>query len=276
MIDFHVHIGELYRHDYPNKVGLSAHQLIERMDREGMEISVLLPLESPEGACGYFLTEQAVEARDMYPERLIAFACIDPRMSQAPQQIDVFVKRYGCKGFGEHINELAFDDERNKAIYAKCDEHGLPLVFEINVNYCYDEVGLPRLEACLNEFPNVKFCGHGPGFWTAISGDDDGKAGYPNRPITPDGALDRLLNEYDNLYADISAGSGYNALTRDPEFIEGFVARNWQKLLFGTDYMGHHQPLPQVGWLKTLDVTQEVRTAIASGNARRVLGLGGS
>ena len=182
MIDFHVHIGELYRHDYPNKVGLSAHQLVARMDREGIEISVLLPLESPEGAYGYFLTEQAVEARNMYPERLIAFACIDPRMSQAPQQIDTFVKHYGCKGFGEHINELAFDDERNKAIYAKCDEHGLPLVFEINVNYCYDEVGLPRLEACLNEFPNVKFCGHGPSFWTAISGDDNGEGGYPRVP----------------------------------------------------------------------------------------------
>ncbi len=275
MIDFHVHLGDLYRHDYPNKVGFSAHQLVDRMDREGIDVSVLLPLESPEGASGYFLTEQAIEARNMYPERLIAFMCIDPRMSRAPQQIDVFVKHYGCKGFGEHINELAFDDARNKAIYAKCDEHGLPLVFEINVNYCYDEVGLPRLEACLKEFPNVKFCGHGPGFWAAISGDDDGRAGYPKRPITPGGVLDRLLSEYDNLYADISAGSGHNGLTRDPEFTEGFVARHWPKLLFGTDYMGHDQPLPQVEWLNTLDVTPEVRSAIASGNARRVLELGG-
>ena len=92
MIDFHVHLGDLYRYAYPNKVGLWAHQLVERMNREGIEISVLLPLESPEGACGYFLTEQAIEARNMYPERLIAFMCIDPRMSRAPEQIDVFVK----------------------------------------------------------------------------------------------------------------------------------------------------------------------------------------
>ena len=273
MIDFHVHLGNLYRHSYPNNVGLSTHQLIERMNREGIKTSVLLPLESPEGAFGYFLTEQAIEARDMYPERLIAFLCIDPRMSRVPEQIDVFVKQYGCAGFGEHINELAFDDPRNKVIYAKCDEYCLPLVFEINMNYCYDEVGLPRLEACLREFPNVKFCGHGPGFWTAISGDDDGKAGYPKRPITPGGALDRLLDEYDNLYADISAGSGYNGLTRDPEFTRGFVERNWRKLLFGTDYMGHNQPLPQVEWLANLDVTKEVRDAIASGNAMRVLGI---
>ena len=273
MIDFHVHLGNLYRQSYPNNIGLSAHQLIERMNREGIEMSVLLPLESPEGAGGYFLTEQAIEIRDMYPERLIAFLCIDPRQSSAAAKIDVFVKHHGCKGFGEHINGLAFDDPRNKVIYAKCDEYGLPLVFEINASYCYDEVGLPRLEACLKEFPNVKFCGHGPGFWAAISGDDDGKAGYPKRPITPGGAVDRLLGEYDNLYADISAGSGYNGLTRDPEFTRGFVDRHWCKLLFGTDYMGHNQPLPQVEWLATLDVTPDVRTAIASGNARRVLGL---
>ena len=273
MIDFHVHIGNIYRQSYPAHIGVSVHQLIERMNREGIEISVLLPLESPEGAFGYFTTEQAVEARDMYPERLIAFACIDPRMTQATEMIDVFVKHYGCKGFGEHINELAFDDPRNKAIYAKCNDHALPLVFEINVNYCYDDVGLPRLEACLNEFPDVKFCGHGPGFWAAISGDDDGKAGYPKRPIVEGGAIDRLLAKYDNLYADISAGSGYNALTRDPEFTEGFVERHWRKLLFGTDYMGHNQDLPQVRWLKELNVTPEVRNAIASANARRVLGM---
>ena len=55
MIDFHVHPGNLYRYNYPDKIGLSVHQLIERMNREGIEMSVLLPLESPEGASGYFL-----------------------------------------------------------------------------------------------------------------------------------------------------------------------------------------------------------------------------
>jgi len=273
MIDFHVHIGNLYRFNYPQKIGLSPHQLIERMNREGIQISVLLPLESPEGAGGYFPTEQAIEARDLYPERLIAFLCVDPRMPYFAEEIDVFVKYYGCKGFGEHINSLAFDDNRNKIIYKKCDEYGLPLVFEINASYCYDDVGLPRLEKCLKEFPNVKFCGHGPGFWAAISGDDNGKAGYPKGRIIPGGAIDRLLGEYDNLYADISAGSGYNGLTRDPEFTKGFIQRHWKKLLFGTDYMGHDQPLPQIEWLKNLDVSPDVRKAIAMDNAKSLLGL---
>jgi len=274
MIDFHVHLGNMYREDYPQRSPLSVHQLIDRMNREGIEISVLLPLESPEGSWGYFLTEEAVAARDMYPERLIAFTCVDPRYPRAAQHIDFFVERHGCKGFGEHVNGLAFDDERNKVIYAKCDEHGLPLVFEINPDLCFDEVGLPRLEACLREFRNVKFVGHGPSFWAAISGDDDGRGGYPKRAVAAGGAVDRLLGEYENLYADLSAGSGYNAMTRDPEFTAGFIARHWRKLLWGTDYLGLGQPMPQVEWLRGLDVAPEVREAIAARNARRVLGLG--
>jgi len=273
MIDFHVHIGNLYREEYPKRTALSVHQLIDRMNREGIEISVLLPLESPEGSWGYFLTEEAVAARDIYPERLIAFACVDPRYPRAAAFIDHFVNRHGCKGFGEHVNGLAFDDPLNKTIYAKCDEHGLPLVFEINPGLCYDEVGLPRLETCLKEFRNVKWVGHGPSFWAAISGDDDGKGGYPKRPIKPRGALDRLFSEYENLYADLSAGSGYNAMTRDPEFAAGFIARHWRRLLWGTDYMGHGQPLPQVEWLANLDVPAEIREAVGRGNACRLLGL---
>lgn len=272
MIDFHVHIGNLYRHSYPHNIGLSVHQLIERMDREGIKISVLLPLESPEGASGYFLTEHAIEARDMYPERLIAFLCVDPRHHNVAAIIDVFVKHYGCKGFGEHINELAFDDPRNKLIYAKCDEYGLPLDFEINTNYCYDDVGLPRLERCVNEFRNVKWVGHGPGFWSAISADDP-RGGYPKGRVKPGGALDRLLTEYDNLYADLSAMSGYNAMSRDPEFAIGFVERHWQKLILGSDYMGHNQSIPQIKWLADLDVDPRIKKAIAEDNAKKVLNI---
>ena len=160
------------------------------------------------------------------------------------------------------------------ALYARCDEYGLPLVFELNHGgLCHDEVGLPRLERCLQTFHNVKWCGHGPGFWAAISGDDDGRPGYPKGPVTPGGALDRLLERYDHLYLDLSAGSGYNALTRDPEFTAGFVDRHWQRMLFGTDIVYPGDALPIVDWLRNLDVSKEIQQAIAAENARRLLGL---
>lgn len=272
MIDFHVHLGSLGRAASP-RATLSPQQWVDRMDREGIELGVLLPLESPEVG-GYFMTEEALAARDLYPERLIAFLCIDPRMPGLAAQFDAFVKRDGCCGFGEHLNGLPFGDPLNRAIYAKCDEYAFPLVFDLGCNNALpDDARLSGLESCLREFPNCTFVGHGPGWWAAISGDYDGTPSYPKGPIQPGGAVDRLMGEYDNMWADISAGSGSNAMTRDPEFTQGFVERHWRKLLFGSDICFPGQAIPQVQWLKALDVSEEVRDAIANGNARRLLGL---
>ncbi len=274
MIDIHAHMGRMGRERYPATVSLTAHQLVDRMNREGIDIAVLLPLESPEGSWGYLLTEEVVAARNEYPERLIAFLCVDPRYPLAGDFIDYYVRNHDCRGFGEHVNGLAFDDPLNMVLYRKCDEHGLPLVFEISKQaYCHDDVGLPRLERCLREFPNVQWCGHGPGFWAAISGDDDGRPGYPSGPVTPGGAIDRLMERYDNLWLDLSAYSGYNAMTRDPEFTHGFVQRHWRKMLLGTDIVFPNAKLPILTWLRELDVSDEVRQAIGDGNARRLLKL---
>ena len=49
------------------------------------------------------------------------------------------------------------------------------------------------------------------------------------------GVIDRLLTDYPNLYADLSAGSGYNALSRDEDFTAGFLQRHRKQLLFGSD-----------------------------------------
>ncbi len=47
----------------------------------------------------------------------------------------------------------------------------------------------------------------------------------------------RLLREYPNLYGDLSpaAGSGYNAISRDPEFGYAFLEGFQDRLIFGTD-----------------------------------------
>ena len=273
MIDFHVHIGALWRACNREHYDLTAQQLVERMDREGIERSVLLPLESPEAMPGYFLTQEAIAARDMYPERLIAFIGLDPRTMHMERQFDMFIQDYDCKGFGELKNGLAFDDERNQAIYAKCNEYGLPLVFHNQLDLCHDKAGLPALEAMLHKYPNVAFCGHGPGFWAAISADDDRTVHYPDGPVEPGGALDRLISEYQNLYAIFDAGSGYNAMTRDPDFTAGFIERHHTRLLFGTDYLQAGQELPQVDWLANIDIPAQWRADMAAANAQRLLQL---
>lgn len=272
MIDFHAHIGNHARESYPAQPPVTPESLISRMDRTGVEIACLLPLESPEGGWGISLTEDCIAARDRWPERFIAFCCVDPRYPEAEKLIEVFVTRYGCRGFGEHVNGLKFDDPLNMRLYAKCEEFGLPVIFGDDLN-CYDEPGLPRLEHCLKTFPDLIFCGHGPGFWSAISGDDDRTICYPNTPIQPGGALDRLLENYPNLYLDLSAGSGYNAMTRDPEFTEGFITRHWHRMLWGTDICLSYQKTPQVEWIQNLQIPDQWREAITDKNARCLLNI---
>ncbi|MEI7435721.1 MAG: amidohydrolase family protein [bacterium] len=272
MIDFHLHFGNLQREGYPSQPPRTVEQTVDFMDRFGIDQGVLLPLESPEGGWGYLLTADVIAARNRYPERFIAFFCVDPRYPAIEAFIDMCVQKHGCRGCGEHVNGLRFNDPLNKRIYAKCNEYGLPLDFGDDLG-CYDEPGLPRLEECLNEFPRVSFCGHGPGFWSAISGDDDRTISYPKTPVRPGGALDRLLARYDNLYLDLSAGSGFNAVNRDPEFTRGFIARHWRKMLWGSDCCWIGQAIPQVQWLAKLEVAPNVKEAIADGNARTLLGL---
>ena len=44
-----------------------------------------------------------------------------------------------------------------------------------------------------------------------------------------------IRSDYANVFGDLSAGSGANALTRDPKFARGFVQRHTRKLIWGSD-----------------------------------------
>jgi uncharacterized protein len=275
VIDFHAHMGVLNREGRADRPNVDAETLVRIMDERGIDQAVLLPLESPDWGGGYFLTEEALDVRRRYPERFVVFACADPRYPLALEFVDHLVKQCDCRGFGEHVCGLGFDDPLNMRLYARCDDYALPLVFEITrPKICNDEVGLPRLEKCLREFPNVKWVGHGPHFWSAISGDDGTQPRpYPQGPITPGGAIDRLMDKYANLYADLSGMSGYNAMTRDAKFAEGFIERRWERLLFGTDICYANERLPITWWMRETAMDERHREAIARGNARKLLRL---
>jgi len=272
LIDTHTHL--YYQGRLPGELpGIRPEGLVDRMDRWGIDKCVVLPMESPEYTSGYCLTDWVIQAGERYPERIVPFIHIDPRKPRCLGLIEHFAKHPLVRGFGEFVDSLWFDDPLRKRIYAKCGELGLPMVFFGAGSNSVDEVGLPRLETCLKEFPDSIFIGHGPRWWNAISADDDGRCGYPKAPVVEGGAADRLLQEYDNMYADISSGSGYNAITRDPEFTQGFIERNWRKLLFATDYLKPGQDMGHVEWMRDTPMKEEHRAAIAEGNARRILKL---
>ena len=91
------------------------------------------------------------------------------------------------------------------------------------------------------------------------------------KPVTPGGALDRLLKAHPNLYGDLSEPGGEKALARDPVFAREFVIRHADQLLFGTDVLMPDQAIPQFALLDSLNLPREVQYKIYRGNALRLL-----
>jgi predicted TIM-barrel fold metal-dependent hydrolase len=172
------------------------------------------------------LTNEFVLAQTApFRDRLIPFCCIDPRTSYnggAKGLLDMLKRAIdgGAKGFGEHKPGVAIDDPKNMALYAACAELNLPLLFHLDNIRNTDQPGLPGLAKALATFPKCNFIGHGPGWWASISGDVTARelGGYPKSPVAPGGAMDKLMEQFPNLYADLSAGSGASAIQRDLTF----------------------------------------------------------
>ncbi|HEY9077951.1 MAG TPA: amidohydrolase family protein [Anaerolineaceae bacterium] len=279
-IDIHVHFGRIL-HNLPP---LSIDDLVARIDREGITRACVMAVENPEEVDYYTTTTQVLEACSRYPDRLIPFCSVDPR-HRYPETFDPapLIAEYhqqGCRGFGEVLAGVPIDHPGLQQIYAVCGEYGLPVLFHADHLICYDEPGSPRLEKMLQKFKKTIFIGHGTRFWAEISQGADLRriplSQYPQGKIIPTGPIDRLLSNYPNLYGDLSAGSGYTALTRDPEFGLCFLERLSHKLLFGTDLLRPDQPLPIVEFLRTCPISEEARSRICWENAARLLMLNGS
>jgi predicted TIM-barrel fold metal-dependent hydrolase len=96
--------------------------------------------------------------------------------------------------------------------------------------------GFERFHKMLEKYPRVAFIGHAQTWWANIDRNQrDQTVLYPKGPVTPGGLTDRYLSDYPNMYGDLSAGSGLNALTRDEDFVRDFVSRHRDKLVFGSD-----------------------------------------
>jgi len=273
-IDVHTHIGKTWN---GNKE-LTPKGLLEWMDRHDVEKAVLLPLTSPESSSFLLLTEPALKAAKQHPDRFIAFCSIDPRTSVRGGLkgfVDI-IQRWvdqGAKGFGEHKVGLDFDDPLMMQIYAACEKVGIPLLFHMDMQRGKDKPGLPRLEHALATFPKLKFIGHGPGWWASISRDVKKVGGYPKGKVKQHGAIDRLMMKYENIFGDLSAGSGANAISRDKKFGKEFLIRRQDRLLFGTDYLQPGQKVPQFELFESLQLPKKVTAKIYRNNVEKILGL---
>ena len=248
-IDIHAHATPFPEFSPKHMVGermISAEELIKKYDELNIERGILLPLTSSEyhpeqltsGDCAYIAAQ--------HPDRFWWFCGVDPRAYGHDEKADIskllmHYKALGAKGVGECTPQLYFDDKLMDNFLYHCAECDMPITIHLAPQHggyygIIDDVGLIRMEKMLKKHKKLKILGHSAPFWSHISNDVSKETmnDYPQGKVT-EGRLAHLLRDYENLYCDLSAGSGMNAIARDLDYGLRFLEEFADKVMYGCD-----------------------------------------
>ena len=283
-------------HNHPNWHGTDIDALVRNMDSHGIEKTWLLSWELPERELDLAPIYHSVmdprgvaaplwmvvEGLRRHPGRFIGGWAPDPRDRHVRSKLKAAVDIHGIKVYGELKVRMRYDSPDAIAVFRYCGELGLPVLFHLQ----FKQVDLDRqcknvenvaewyggdiqvVDAMCSNCPKTIFIGHATAFWRAISGGAEAdKNTYPKGRVKPGGALLKLLRKHKNLYCDLSAGSGLNALRRDMEHARKFVLRFQDRLVFGRDYFDSRL----TDALEELDLGEKVMDKILHRNAEELL-----
>lgn len=219
ILDIHLHLRQ----------GLDANAT--HMDGCGVTKAVLL--------CRANASQQVKAMQAKYPNRFVWSASAD---ITKPDAADILTKavKDGAQGLGEIKFHVEADGPELRRMYALAAELSVPILVHFQEVPHFEgegvwSTGFKRFAAMLKAYPKTKFIGHADAFWANVSADYAEKDAYPVGPIKRGGVTDKLLADYPNLFGDLSANSGNNALSRDAEFTADFLKRHQNKLMFGSD-----------------------------------------
>lgn len=212
------------------------------------------------------------------PDRFILGFAPDPRSPAAIDRMEAAIALHHVRVCGEIKLRMMYDNPDAIALFRYCGQHGLPVT--LHIEYPMDTGrkyprrswwyggGLSALERLLEKCPETSFLAHALGFWAHIS--DDGQAytsSYPTGRVVREGRIVGLLRRYPNLYCDLSARSGFNALARDPEYAREFLEEFQDRALYARDLFGNrHQEL-----LNSLGLQANTLDKIYCQNAKKLL-----
>ena len=224
IIDIHQHTNYSFRTD---------ERLLAHQRAMGVSQTILLPAGSLYGLEANCTGNQA--AYDFvlnHPGEYRRFANEVAGLPGARAEIERWLAN-GALGIGEQKFRVDCDSPAIVEIAEIARDHRAPVL----LHFQHDRYNthLERFHKILEQFPTVKFIGHAQTWWSNIDKNCDQKTMYPTGKITPGGITDLLLTDYPNMFGDLSAGSGLNALNRDPDFTRDFLRRHQDKLLFGSD-----------------------------------------
>ena len=232
-------------HQHPDYVGRSAEQLLAHQQAMGISHTILLPAGSIQnGASTNFGKSNGLEAEvttnkaayrfaKQHPEKFSFGANEVPDVPKAIKTIEKYLKKGGVV-IGELKFNVESDSKEMQKIYQLAQEYGVPVL--MHWQFGRFNHGLDRFHKMLGKYPEVNFIGHAQTWWANIDKNHtDQTVMYPKGKVTPGGITDRLLSDYPNMFADLSAGSGLNFMTRDEEQAKSFLQKHQDKLLYGSD-----------------------------------------
>lgn len=150
----------------------------------------------------------------------------------AHDEIEKYLK-LGAVIIAEQKFAVECDSALSQKLYELAAAYNAPIL--LHFQHKTYNLGYERFYKMLEKFPRTNFIGHAQCFWGNIDKNHDQTQNYPKGPVTPGGITDRYLSDYPNMFADMSAGSGLNALERDEEHTKGFLGRHQDKILYGSD-----------------------------------------
>ncbi len=268
---------------------ITPEQLQKRYEELNIEKGFILPLMSPESRNFVQSNEEMEYIANKHTDTFYWFCNIDPRMGGNSSESDLsklltYYKKKGAKGVGEVTANIYIDDPFMDNLFYHCQECDMPVIIHIAPQKhgyygVVDDLGLGRFEKILKKYPKLKILGHSQCFWSEIGDEvtEESRNGYPKGKVAREGAVVRIMRECPNLYCDLSAGSGYNALTRDEDFAYKFIEEFGDRLLYGTDFYMPEQKSLLASWLDNAYengcITEENYKKICRENAIRIFNL---
>jgi predicted TIM-barrel fold metal-dependent hydrolase len=261
-------------HQHTHYSGRSDEELIAHQRIMGIARTVLLPAGSKYGlAADAYGNDSVVELVRAYPKQFVFFANELPDIPETQAVIEKYLK-LGAKGIGEQKFHVECDSAPMQRIAEIARDYRVPVL--MHFEHEHYNMGIERFHKMLEKYPAVNFIGHAQTFWGNIDLRHRQEVMYPKGPVTPGGITDRLLSDYPNMYGDLSAGSGLNALLRDEDHAREFLKRHQDRLIYGSDCSDHAGEGQKCSGSQQIAAVRRLAPPAAlsklfSGNAQRLL-----